>query len=631
MTEVGADFLKKKYDLHNTPEVESAAKRTEGRTGQRVAQKPETRIQNYLDRFKEILERPDPEKRDRGISTLKRFMHEKFIIKPDEVPESTFLLEQRIARDLGHGDIEITDEFRERKRTQIIKNQTKSLDKWVDYLSSTDAPYPDWAKYWAFRSVVEMGKFEKKEDDAGKETARFKNRTKDTVASFPPLNPRALAQTIGVLRSRIAEKAKPKIDQQPVENKSVKLEDEEFQKLLSTEDFSKIYTQFLIEIPEYSTAGLKETRGKWVTYPEGSDATPLVKSLEGYPLEWCTADYETAQEHLAAGDFHVYYSINEDGQAVIPRLAIRMEEDQLAEVRGIAPEQNLDPYITDILEDKFKEFGHEADKYKKKAIDMKKLTSVETKMLNREALIKDDLLFLYEIDSPIQGFGNEDDPRIKVLRNQRNSVEDIMTIFECSQDQIADNAEGINEKTKVFVGKLEPGIFSIIRKYNIENIYVTFPEGRIKIEQLAIGGKTTTELQEELKKSNIPYPKAMMESSDFTTQEEPEDIELVRIRIKDLGFEDDATLNQVYSKARAIGLDLCPAEVGPQMRLAYSDQPKLEQLHIAMNDVRVLQNYPNFFRLYRTNSGLVLGGRGGGNDNEWNSNCEFVFRLPKAA
>jgi len=92
-------------------------------------------------------------------------------------------------------------------------------------------------------------------------------------------------------------------------------------------------------MPEYSTEKLQETRGKWIKYEKNSDAHELVKTLEGYPLEWCTADYDTARGQLQGGDFYVYYSINESGEAIIPRLAIRMHDDQIAEdPRGIAPD-----------------------------------------------------------------------------------------------------------------------------------------------------------------------------------------------------------------------------------------------------------------------------------------------------
>ncbi len=48
------NFLKQKYNLHNTPEVEFAAKRTEVRSGEKIGQNPLDKIENYLNRFKEI-------------------------------------------------------------------------------------------------------------------------------------------------------------------------------------------------------------------------------------------------------------------------------------------------------------------------------------------------------------------------------------------------------------------------------------------------------------------------------------------------------------------------------------------------------------------------------------------------
>src|SRR3989344_3404441 len=84
------DFLKQKYDLHNAPEVEAAAKRAEKRVGEKVSQSPVARIQNYLDRFKEVIERKEPAKRERGIEALKQVLHDKFVIKPEEISEAYF-------------------------------------------------------------------------------------------------------------------------------------------------------------------------------------------------------------------------------------------------------------------------------------------------------------------------------------------------------------------------------------------------------------------------------------------------------------------------------------------------------------------------------------------------------------
>jgi len=439
------NFLNKKYGgIHQTPEVKSAKKRTEASDRENVSEKPAELVQNYLDRFSEILQREDPSKRERGVEALKQVLHKEHIIQEENIPEATFLLEQRIAEVMGKGEIELSEELKTEKTKEIINNQTQSLDRWTNYLSSTDADdagYPDWARYWAFRSVTEMGKFEKKEDEDGKETARFKKRTKDTVAPFPMMNPRAIAMTIGSMKSKLEEQSKAKNERQPIENKSSKLDDEAFKNLLTSENFSKIYTQFLVEMPEYSTEGLKEIRGKWITYAQNTNPQELVDSLEGYPLEWCTANYDTAETHLQGGDFHTYYSLNSDGEATIPRVAIRMEGNKIAEVRGIAADQEVDPYITPVIDEKMDTFGAEAEQYKKKSEDMKKMTELSEKSEEGREFSIEDLRFLYEIDSKIQGFGYEKDPRIEKLIEGRDKRVDLSKTLDCLPEQISLNEE----------------------------------------------------------------------------------------------------------------------------------------------------------------------------------------------
>ncbi|MBI4812454.1 hypothetical protein HY798_03390 [Candidatus Falkowbacteria bacterium] len=633
------NFLKKKYDLHNAPEVEAAAKRAEKRTGEKVSQNPEERIQNYIDRFKEIIERKEPAKRERGIKALKKVLHDKFIIKAEAEPESAFLLEQRIAREQEYGDVEITDEFKEQKTAQIINNQTRSLDKWINYLSSSDARYSDWAKYWAFRSMIEMGKLQKEEDENGKETARFKKRTKDTVVSFPPLNPRALALTIGALRSKLEEKAKPKEERKSVKNQSVKLNDEEFQRLLSTENFSKIYAQFLIEMPEYSTEKLQEIRGKWIKYEKNSDAHRLVESLEGYPLEWCTADYDTARGQLQGGDFHVYYSINESGEAIIPRLAIRMQNDQIAEdPRGIAPDQNMDPYIVPVLEEKLKEFGSQGEAYKKKSTDMKFLTGIERKTKVGQELAKNELIFLYEIDSTIEGFGYQRDPRIKELRAQRNPEEDALVVFECSKEQIAGSVSDLKNKIKAsvkikaYVGELEEEIFKILPE-NVEYVYTNFPEGKIKFKNIILGSgpKTANEFERGIKSEGhkiSDWAKDILKKINFENIKEKTEAELIILSAASLGFKNGATMQEIYEKAKKLGLELCPAEVGPEFRLQYKkdEQSKGEYLFIGMEPMGGSGGRLRICRVSRDDGGegWLITDSGSPSD-RWSAGDQWVF------
>lgn len=306
MKNSGEQFLHKEDSkLHTSQPVEHEKKRLEIR-GEKTSQKPADKISNWL----EVIERTHTSYSDnpRVLERIKNHYHKENVIKPEDVPESTFLLEQAIARNQGHGTIEITDEFKQQKINEIISNQEKSLDKWVDYLSSPDATYPMWAKYWAFNSMLKMGRLEKMEDKETKvETIKFQKRTKDTVASFPALNPRALAMTISAISAKAEQNSKDKNERITPENISKKLNEAEFKELINSENFSKIYAQFLIEMPEYSTEGLKETRGQWKTYKQGSEPDELVKSLDGHPLEWCTANIDTARTQLQGGNFHVYY------------------------------------------------------------------------------------------------------------------------------------------------------------------------------------------------------------------------------------------------------------------------------------------------------------------------------------
>jgi len=447
MEKLGVSFLKDQYNSHKLPEINEAAKRTKIRTGERVPQNPEAQIQNYLDRFTEIINREPQAVKAKMLRALKKVLYRSYIIEKNDIPESVFLLEQRLAREAGHGVVEITDDFIEQKSELIISQQKTSLDHWVDHLSSSDAEtYPDWIKYWVFKSLLNMGKMEKKEDETEGETeVVFKKRTRSTAAASPVLNHAALAKTINVVKEAVG-----KIK---IENTSVALNDEEFTKLSNTQNFSKIYSQFLAEAPEYSKEGLEEIRGRWKIYRRGSDADELVDSLKGYPLEWCTADYNTAQGQLDGGDFYVYYSFDTNGESKIPRVAIRMEGSNIAEVRGIAPSQEIDPYVPSVVEEKMKDFGEQGKEYQKKARDMKYVTEIEKKSKNG-TLTRTDLRFLYEVDGHIKGFGYDVDPRIEELLTPRDRNADLITIFTDSQAQVAETQNDMNDETVLLLGDL---------------------------------------------------------------------------------------------------------------------------------------------------------------------------------
>jgi hypothetical protein len=452
-----------------------------------------------------------------------------------------------------------------------------------------------------------------------KEKKQFTKRSNTSVKPFPDLNREALAYVLDVI-----EKKTKKEEINP--NNLNSEEQQEFEKILQSENFAKLYAWAIEKVTPASKEALANTKGKWIKYKQGSNHMLLVQSLQGHGTGWCTAGESTAKTQLEGGDFYVYYSEDENKQSIIPRIAIRMQGNEIGEVRGIAPDQNLDSYVNDIVKQKLSEFP-DGELYEKKSADMKQLTDIDKKVKNNEELNKEDLVFLYEIDSLIQGFGYQKDPRIKEIISTRNPKEDAPIVFECEPNQIAYQQEDINENTKAYIGSLFPNIFQL----NIEHIYTSFPEGKIRKMETTIGGKIKQELIKELKakKINISVDaKQMIDNKDFTTSKKQEHLNLIRLTVKDLGFSNSATTQEIYHRAEELDLELCPAETGPNLRLNYLDQPSGEYFRIAMKQIDAL-GFSCVFSLFRIADGLWLYDDWAPPSNRWGADVEFVFRLRK--
>lgn len=571
------NFLKKKYaTLHTAPEVVRSAERTEYRTGEKVSEKPEERIENYLNRFKEILDRTDPEKRAMGIEALKRVLHKQFIIKTENIPLDYFLdQEQRIAEQQGHGRPDPTPDWQERKIKEIQNGQERSLDAWIDYLSSPDAMYPDWAKYLAFRSMTQMGGYNKEEGKFGK-------RTETSSQPFPTLNIACFAKTISVIQQQVALQGLPKDSQERIKKEKELMyalnHDTQYRELVSTENFTKLYTHALEQFSGMSWKHLENIAGQWKVYPKGSNPQELYDSLQGYPLEWCTAtNIETARDQLQGGDFHVYYSQDERGIAITPRVAIRMTGDNISEIRGIEKNQNVDQFIQPVIDEKLAEFGSKGEQYLKKSTDMKKLTMMTEKHRAGMPLDQHDLHFLYQVENIISGFGYQEDPRIAEILGTRDSTADAAIVFACKPEQIATTVVEITQDTKAYVGPLEKGIFDKLPA-TVEHIYTKFPEGKIRREQLKIGGKSTEELISEIETKGMNISngakKILRDPSLFRTSENSSDINFIILSLGEMGFNDTDSSESRIERAKELGLNLCPPEAILAFRIKYQNQSR---------------------------------------------------------
>ncbi len=575
-------FLAKKYhDLNTSPEVEAAARRTTARTGEKLPpQKPEARIKNYLDRIRAIFTHGDPEVRERLIEKFKQILHDQHVIKAEEIPESYFASIIERHRQEGYGDITIPDDLRAELAETVITDQKNSLDSWVDYLGSPDAKYPDWLKYWAMRSMLKMGRYDK-------EKKKFTERYGGAVSAFPELNQEALSLVFDAMEKKYAGQS-PDFGYDIQEDTK-----DNFLKLLEKENFAKLYAVAIEEFRPISEELLKVTDGQWIQYPQGSDPEPLVASLKNYGTGWCIRGEATARRYLqgAGGhdqgnDLEVFYSLDENQQPNVPRVVIVSNEGSTMEVRGIAKQENLDPHIGGVVQAKLAELP-DGNEWQKKNGDMRQLTLLERKVKAREQLTKDELVFLYEIDSKIKGFGYQRDPRIKELMGQRDLKSDAAVILEREASRVALNPDEVDENTEVYIGKHFPNMFRKLTK--LDHIYTVFPGEKIiqHTAEIVVGGTTVKKIERAFKRAGITMDgKAsdLLHHPAFSISTKAVPTRVVELSVKGL-FEHGVRIEKLFKRAVELGLQLCPPEVGPEYLLTLCGQPEERRLLVAMEAV----------------------------------------------
>ncbi|MDP1707249.1 MAG: hypothetical protein Q8L30_01730 [bacterium] len=632
----------KNPELQTSPEVQRAVLREEQKTGEKVPNDPAERLEAYLKRLEHLILDPkngqekkkmgdvEHTERPRALSLLREMVLNEYI-RPnkEQMAQGAVRVEQRAARQMGI-QADYNDETLEQRGEIAVGDLESSLDQWINYLSDPNEPYPVWFRYYAFRNILNIGEYDKDKQE-------FPKRSKGTFKLFPDVDRGALAYVEEVMTAAQDDVVLARVREAqnefgtPQADMWTPQKAQAFVKM----SFAKQYAEGIKSQGEITPKLRAETRGEWVHYHQNDDPEELWKSLQNKGTAWCTRGYPTAETQLKGGDFYVYYTLDATDKPTIPRIAIRMEgQDKIAEdPRGVFDsQQNLEPNMVDILDEKLKEFGPEAEMYAKKSEDMRMLTALEKKRENDDPFTKDDLVFLYEINSSIEGFGYQKDPRIDELRKDRNTEEDKLIIFECTKDQIAHVPSEINENTKAYVGQLEPGIFQKLLE-NLEHVYTSFPEKKIRRENVEIGGKSAEQLISEMEAAGInisDYAKSMLNNREFVPGKNPEEATLIRLTVADLGFKSSATTDQIYERAQILGLELCPADTGPNYRLKYQNQPLNEWIYMGMKQITDSDGYPDVFELERDVDGLWLRDDGARPDRGWNPDRRFVFRLRKS-
>ena len=422
----GEKFLDKVYkDLHLSEIVMHTANKSDDKY---------QKIEKYMKRLEDVTKRVS--ERDK-ISLIKMYYYKKYVIKEQNVPESYFKSQEKIALDRGYGHVKYDEKTKKQEIEHIINEQKASLDMWLDYLISKDTDmYPTWFKYYVFQGMLKLGYFDKEKNS-------YTKRTESTVKPFIELNREALSLIYSELIKVLNKES---------------IDDEKLNELINNGSFSKLYSYAILKLDSVKDDGFKSDDGIWKKYNQGSNPEILFNDINGKGTGWCTAGgIDTASDHINGGDFHVYYTKDREGNYTKPRIAIRMEDNQIAEIRGIAEEQNIEANMEKVVDKKLKEFP-DRDKYKKKVKDMEMLTYIYTKHQNKGELTKIDLRFLYEIDNKITGFGYKKDPRIEELLEGRNVRKDLALVFDCKEENISlTKEEALKENIIYHYGNLDLG------------------------------------------------------------------------------------------------------------------------------------------------------------------------------
>lgn len=108
------------------------------------------------------------------------------------------------------------------------------------------------------------------------------------------------------------------------------------------------------------------------------------------------------------------------------------------------------------------------------------------------------------------------------------------------------------------------------------------------------------------------------------------ELDLAVLSVAQLGFgAEGASIAELYARAAQLGFKLCPAEIGPQLRLQYLNQPAGEFLRIAMEPIETAGGDHVAFIVGNGGAGLALLAADAGPDVVVPPTLRYVFLRPR--
>ena len=168
-----------------------------------------------------------------------------------------------------------------------------------------------------------------------------------------------------------------------------------------------------------------------------------------------------------------------------------------------------------------------------------------------------------------------------------------------------------------------------------------YPNCPVIARTIEVGGLKKWQLIQKLQQHSISmneYGERLLFDDKFTTSETKYSLKTVELTVRDLGFPDGATMPQIFKRASELGLELCPLELGPHLRLKYLNQPEgdtgnlpqqnqapSDSITIASEIISEEDHFPKGFYLRKINDVLWLRGYIADNLHVWNAHDHFIF------
>ena len=155
-----------------------------------------------------------------------------------------------------------------------------------------------------------------------------------------------------------------------------------------------------------------------------------------------------------------------------------------------------------------------------------------------------------------------------------------------------------------------------------------------KTIKLGTGQKSARDFRKALKASGNrigEWADDLLGRPEFANSVSKEEVEvdLVVLTTAQLTGKNGGTTAEVFAGAERLGLQKCSAEVGPQLRLQYTDQPLNEWLLIGMEPLRSSGGLLGVFDVVRLGGGLWLDGSCGSPGLVWDAGYRWVFVRPR--